>query len=70
MQSTSRVQKHRDAMRKAGMRPIQIWVPDTRRADFVETCRRQALNIAKAENDPELDSLLERSLNEIEGWDW
>ncbi|MCA9324999.1 DUF3018 family protein, partial [Candidatus Saccharibacteria bacterium] len=25
----SRVQKHRDALRKTGLRPVQIWVPDT-----------------------------------------
>ena len=26
----ARVQKYRDAMRMAGLRPVQIWVPDTR----------------------------------------
>ena len=26
-----RVRKHRDALRAAGLRPVQIWVPDTRR---------------------------------------
>ena len=26
----ARVQKHRDALRAAGLRPVQIWVPDTR----------------------------------------
>ena len=26
-----RVQRHRDALRQAGLRPVQIWVPDTRR---------------------------------------
>ena len=30
-------------MRKAGLRPITIWVPDTRRAGFAEECRRQSL---------------------------
>ncbi|MBU4085638.1 MAG: antitoxin MazE family protein, partial [Proteobacteria bacterium] len=25
-----RVQKRRAALRKAGLRPIQLWVPDTR----------------------------------------
>ncbi|MGL4487809.1 MAG: antitoxin MazE-like protein, partial [Yersinia sp. (in: enterobacteria)] len=25
-----RVQKHRDELRKAGLRPVQIWVPDSR----------------------------------------
>ena len=41
--SAQRVQKHRKALRAAGLRPIQIWVPDTRRRGFAEECRRQSL---------------------------
>jgi len=41
--SAERVQKHRQALRAAGLRPIQIWVPDTRRRGFAEECRRQSL---------------------------
>jgi hypothetical protein len=37
------VEKHRAALRAAGLRPVQIWVPDTRRAGFAEECRRQSL---------------------------
>jgi len=29
-------------LRKAGLRPVQIWVPDSRRAGFAEECRRQS----------------------------
>jgi hypothetical protein len=36
-------QKAYAAMRKAGLRPVTIWVPDTRRAGFAEECRRQSL---------------------------
>ena len=28
-----RVRRRREALRAAGMRPVQIWVPDTRRAE-------------------------------------
>ena len=38
-----RVQKHRAGLRAAGLRPVQIWVPDTRRSGFAEECRRQSL---------------------------
>ena len=31
---SQRVQKHRDGLRAAGMRLVQIWVPDTRRQAF------------------------------------
>jgi hypothetical protein len=41
----ARVQKHRQALRAAGLRPIQIWVPDTRRRGFAAECRRQSLSL-------------------------
>jgi hypothetical protein len=37
----ARVQKHRDALRKAGLRLVQIWVPDTGRPGFDAECARQ-----------------------------
>lgn len=38
----SRVQKRRDVLRASGLRPLQIWVPDTCRFGFTEECRRQS----------------------------
>lgn len=49
--TNQRVQKRRDALRAAGLRPIQIWVPDTRRPGFAEECRRQSLAVAAADTD-------------------
>jgi hypothetical protein len=40
---SERVQKHRAGLRAAGLRPVQIWVPDTRRSGFAEECRKQSL---------------------------
>lgn len=37
-----RVQKHRQGLRAAGLHPLQIWVPDTRRPGFADECRRQS----------------------------
>lgn len=43
MKSTvDRVKKRRDALRAAGLRPVQIWIPDVRRRGFVQECRRQS----------------------------
>jgi hypothetical protein len=42
-----RVRKHRESLRAQGLRPIQIWVPDTRRPGFAEEARRQSLAIAR-----------------------
>ncbi len=65
-----RVQKHRDALRQAGLRPVQIWVPDTRPADFAKECERQVNLVAVADQvDSEaLDALMNESLADIEGW--
>ncbi len=41
--TSARVQKHRAALRESGLRPMQIWVLDTRRAGFAEECRRQSM---------------------------
>ena len=47
--SAERVKRRRDKMRASGLRPIQIWVPDTRAADFAAECRRQCELIAEGE---------------------
>jgi len=44
-----RVARHRARLRAAGLRPVQLWVPDTRSAEFAEECRRQARLIRNAE---------------------
>lgn len=48
-----RVQKHRDKLRAAGLRPLQIWVPDTRRPGFAEECRRQSRLLLDDPREPE-----------------
>ena len=52
--SAQRVEKRRAALRAQGLRPVQIWVPDTRAPGFAKECARQAA-IADAANraDPE-----------------
>ncbi|MDZ7844369.1 MAG: antitoxin MazE family protein [Anaerolineales bacterium] len=41
--TNERVRRRREALRSAGLRPVQIWVPDTRRPGFAEEARRQSL---------------------------
>ena len=65
----ARVQKHRDALRLAGLRPVQLWVPDTRRPDFTEECRRQSRLAAQADMaDTDLQQVLDDALADIDGW--
>lgn len=44
-----RVRRRRDKLRAAGLRPVQIWVPDTRAAGFAAECARQVQVIRGAE---------------------
>lgn len=64
----ARVQKHRDALRAAGLRPIQIWVPDTRRPGFAEECRRQSLVVRNDPQEKEIMDWLEAAAD-TEGWE-
>ena len=48
--TNERVRRRREALRSAGLRPVQIWVPDTRRPEFAEQARRQSLLLR---DDPE-----------------
>ena len=61
-----RVQKHRDALRAQGLRPIQIWVPDARTEGFAEECARQvAKATAPDRSDPELMSFVDAALDDL-----
>ena len=61
-----RVQKRRDALRAAGLRPIQIWVPDTRHPGFAEECRRQSRVVALADAaDPDLQAFVDAALIDL-----
>jgi Protein of unknown function (DUF3018) len=59
----TRVKAHRDRLRAQGLRPIQIWVPDTRSPEFAKEAKRQSLLIAnspyEAEEQAFIDSISE-----------
>lgn len=64
-----RVQKRRATLRKRGLRPIQIWVPDTHRPGFAAECHRQSQLAAKADMaDMELLNSLDSLLEDVDGW--
>jgi len=65
--TSERVQRHRAALRASGLRPVQIWVPDTRRAGFAEECRRQSLSLKGDAHERETNDWLEAA-GDREGW--
>jgi hypothetical protein len=46
--SRDKVRAHRERLRRQGLRPIQIWVPDVRSPDFAAEAHRQSLLIARS----------------------
>lgn len=64
---SQRVRKRRDALRAAGLRPLQIWVPDTRRPGFAEECRRQSALVRDDPQEREIADWIEAAAD-TEGW--
>jgi Protein of unknown function (DUF3018) len=44
--SRDKVRAHRARLRNAGLRPVQIWVPDVRSKSFTRAAHRQSLAVA------------------------
>lgn len=63
-----RVRKHREALRAQGLRPIQIWVPDTRRPGFAEEARRQSLAVRDDPHEKEVLDWIEKAMD-YSGWE-
>lgn len=40
------MQAHRRRLREQGLRPVQIWVPDTRAPEFARAAHEQSLAVA------------------------
>lgn len=60
-----KVRRYRDNMRRQGLRPLQIWVPDTRAPGFDEEARRQSRAVAAAREDHEVNDFIAR----VTDWD-
>ena len=65
----SRVAKRRSALREAGLRPVQIWVPDTRQSGFAEQCRIQAVRVAHSDvSDAVVSEFVDLAVHDLDDW--
>jgi hypothetical protein len=55
--SAGRVRRRRDKLREQGMRPLQIWIPDTRSSGFAEEYARQLQLVAASYTEEDLQWL-------------
>jgi hypothetical protein len=65
---SNRVQKRRDALRAAGLRPVQLWVPDTRQASFAAECHRQSLLLTNDQSERVHQAWIEQAAD-VSGWE-
>jgi hypothetical protein len=56
-----RVARRRSKLRALGLRPVQLWVPDTSAPGFAEECRRQSQLVR--------DHTTQASRSEDEAWE-
>ncbi|CAN7782749.1 antitoxin MazE family protein [Paraburkholderia hospita] len=58
---SERVHKRRQTLRAAGLRPIEIWVPDTRAPGFAEEYARQSRVIAESASEKDIMDFIEQA---------
>ena len=63
--SRDKVRVHRARLRKAGLRPVQIWVPDVRSKAFARAAHRQSLAVANSPHATEDQDFVDA----ISAWD-
>lgn len=61
------MQAYRNRLRRQGLRPVQLWVPDTRSPRFKAEARRQSLLLR---DDPAEQDVLDfiEAVADTEGW--
>ncbi|WP_371820861.1 antitoxin MazE family protein [Tsukamurella sp. PLM1] len=65
MSTRDRVRRHREGLRARGLRPLQIWVPDTRAPGFAEQAHRES---ALAASDPDT-SAVHDFIDDVTDWE-
>jgi hypothetical protein len=68
-EQSGKQKRYRDRLRRQGLRPVQIWVPDTRRPGFAEECRRQAALVRESSTEKKTLEWLAQAAPLIEGWE-
>jgi hypothetical protein len=63
-----RVQKHREKLRAAGLRPVQLWLPNTSADAFKLRCERESASLRDDLSEADVQAWI-AEVSETEGWD-
>ena len=64
---TQRVRKHREVLRAAGLKPVQIWLPDTQRESFKQRCKSECLSVVDDPHEAETLAWIAEAAD-TDGW--
>lgn len=67
LSSREKMQRYRDRLKSAGLRPVQIWVPDTRSRNFAAEVRRQSLLVSAGPDEHEVMDFID-AVADTDGW--
>ena len=59
VKSRDKVRAHRERLRRRGLRPVQIWVPDVRSRSFAREAHRQSLLIGSDKREGDEQAFLD-----------
>lgn len=65
--SRQRVSAYRQHLRRQGLRPIQLWVPDVRSKAFAAEAHRQSLAVAHSAQEGDDQSFIDAVSDDAEG---
>ena len=69
LSTSEKTAKYRERLRAQGLRPVQIWVPDTRSKTLAEEFRRQSLRVSRKDESDLMDEL-DMAAAQTEDWTW
>ena len=64
---SDKMRRYRARLRAAGLRPVQIWVPDIHAPGFIKEARRQSLSASRSASDREAIDFIE-AVGDFNGW--
>jgi hypothetical protein len=58
---------YRERLRRQGLRPVQVWLPDVRSRRFAAQARRQSLLVSRHPSERDIVEHIERAAD-LAGW--
>jgi len=68
LNSAQKMRQYREKMKAAGLRPIQLWVPDVRSQKIIDEIRKQSIRVSSDYQERRIMDFVE-SVMDHEGWE-